>query len=277
MHTNYIPAFFALLCSYSINTPAFFTNTLTDTIASWLPLSLIAREEEQSSHEIPLSAQGTVSVSLERGNVTVETWNKEQVMLQIVKHARSAQELTALTIQIESADESCTIKATQPERFTAIDITIMVPRTIATHICIQYEGNILISQATRVNNLYTAQGIITIHALQSCAIQARAEVGTIEAICELWNASSALLLTAPRGSVSLSLPEHTAARLDISSVKYPIHCALPITFDTVTMPLTPAAWDTLMKNITGVLGTEETAAPITIYAYKKITIQDIQH
>lgn len=255
----------------AILTTAHSLDAVFSDVTSWLPTSLVARQSEQSSEEYRLRPRATIELSLVRGSVKVETWNKPFAVVNIVKHGRSAEELAETSLVVDATPAKLLLNSNQPHAQSLIDISLVVPADTSVSVSVNEQGSITIVSAPRTLKLHTQHGEITGTTYTDGAIQANTEQGSIIITCEAFSPTSSLLCTAPQGTITLYLPPMVQARLEAKSQRASVLSQLPITFDAFTTKLEKNTWKQLQKKVKGLLG--EGDAPITLTARGTIFIK----
>lgn len=244
------------------------------TPANWLTTSILAREEEQASYEYTLQPKSKINLEITTGNITLESWGKQQVVVQVTKHARTREELANNPLAIKNDPKSLVISTIPEYQHIITDVAIMVPGNAAVTILINQAGDCIASSAPRTLKIHTMAGTIDVTTHTDGNINAATENGSIQLICEAFSPESSLMLSAPRGGITLSLPPLVSARLDAVSQRGTILSPhFPIIFDSFTSKLEKNSWKQLQKKAKGYIGEKESEAPITLLAQKNIIIR----
>jgi hypothetical protein len=233
-------------------------------VTSWLPTSFVARQEEQTSEEYRLRPRSSIELSLIRGSVKLETWNKPFAIVNVVKHGRSTEELSSTKLIVNSTPTQLIINAEQPYVQSLIDISLVVPADVSANITISEQGSITIVSAPRNLILHTHHGEINATTYTDGSVKANTDQGSITITCEAFSPTSSLLCTAPQGAITLYLPPLAQARIEARSQKASIQSQIPIIFDSFTTKLEKNTWKQLQRQVKGTLGEGE--APITLSA-----------
>jgi hypothetical protein len=241
-------------------------------ISTWLPTSLVARQEEKSSTEYRVGPRAVVDINLHHGSIKIETWNKPFVVVNITKNARTPEELTATSIKVEHSELKLTLNAEQPPQ-TLLHTSLIVPATATVTVKIE-TGPITVISAPRHLTAHTESGTIDITTYTDGSIKAQTEKGDVTITCEGFSPSSSLFATAPRGAITAKVPPTTKAHINARSIKGTIKSQLPITFDPFTTAIGKNTWKELQRNIKGTFGDGDAVAPITLSAYGNIIIME---
>ncbi len=243
----------------------------------WLTTSLLARETEQISHEYTVQSRAKIDVEIIKGNITLESWGKQQIVVQITKYARTREELMSDPLTIQHDPKRLSIKAVPDYKHIITDITIMVPGNTTIEIHISQEGDCYASSTPRIATIHTISGDIDITTHTDGNIKATTEHGSIKLDCEAFSPESSIMLSAPHGSLTVGLPPLVNARLDALSQRGIILSPdFPIIFDSFTSTLEKNSWKQLQKKAKGYIGLKESEAPITLMAQKNIMIRSIE-
>lgn len=246
-------------------------HTIRSDVTSWLPTSLVARQEEQSSEEYRLRPRSSIEFSLLRGSIKLETWNKPFAVVNVVKHGRSVEELAATKLIVDPTPTKLIIRSEQPHAQSLIDVSLVVPADASVSVSITEQGSITIISAPRTLTLHTQHGDINVTTYTDGSIKANTEQGSINITCEAFSPTSSILCTAPQGTITLNVPPMIQARLEARSQKASVISQLPITFDSFTTKLEKNTWKQLQRQVKGTLG--EGDAPITLSARGTIFIK----
>lgn len=243
-------------------------------LGNWLTTSLIAREEEQCTYEYTMRPKATVNIAIITGNITIESWGKPHVMVQLTKHARTREELLPNPLEIIHDQQSLKIHAIPTYKHIITNITLMVPGTATVTVNIEEQGDCNIPAAPRNLTIHTQSGEITAVTHLDGNINATTENGSIYLTCEAFSTISSVMLAAPRGSITLGLPTFVQARVEAHSQRGAVLSQFPITFDPFTAKLDKNSWKQLQKKVKGTIGMSgEGEAPITLNARNTIAIK----
>jgi hypothetical protein len=241
-------------------------------ISTWLPTSLVARQEEKSSTEYRVGPRAVIDVTIPRGSVKIETWNKPFVMVNLTKNARTPEELAATGIRVEHSELKLTLKGEQSPQ-TLLHLSLIVPATATVTISTDI-GPITIVSAPRNVTARTKSGNIEATTHTDGSINTHTENGNITITCEGFSSSSSLFVTAPDGAILVKVPSTTKARLNARSDRGTVKSQLPITIDSFTTKVGKNTWRELQRNIKGTIGDGDAVAPITLSAHGNIVIME---
>lgn len=245
---------------------------LTITSSGWMPSFMSGlKHTNQTSKSFTLPKQGTLALQQARGTITIETWNKPTAMIHITTHARTPEELKAITLihEINGTELALTLK--QPDTASTIETKLIVPHGAAVEVNITELGNFMVKQSPRKLSATTKKGAISINSKQDSTIRAQSDHGNIEVTCNIFPATSSLMLTARYGGVTLTIPMNTNAHINASSKRGPIISKeIPVTLDPYTITLTKESWKQIAKSIQGTLG--DGGGRITIDAFGRVVI-----
>lgn len=170
------------------------------------------------------------------GNVTIRTWDKDEIKVEGEKSAATEDELKQIDLQIELSDTSARLKVKLPKRSGWFGNTIRAG--------VHFE--IMVPASTRLEHVSCVNSSVKLDGLRG-AVVARSVNGRIEAANLAGDAdlhtvngrveASFAEVTAGRkysletvnGSVQVRMPKQAGLDVDISTVNGGIDCSLPIT------------------------------------------------
>jgi DUF4097 and DUF4098 domain-containing protein YvlB len=180
-----------------------------------------AREEFHQTYS--LSANGRVELSNVNGDVNISAWDTNQVKVDAVKHARSADRLNECKIVVDAQPDSIRIETKYPESWfgshdnsATVDYTIKVPRGARLDKVSAVNGNMVITEVaggvhgSAVNGSVKATEIGGPIDLSSVNSTVQATVATA--------ASKDIRLHSVNGRVSLTVPSDTQAEVNAKTV-----------------------------------------------------------
>src|SRR6266704_1686141 len=113
------------------------------TIANLTPLAVIlgalsafaAQDVREEFHQnYPLNKAGKIFLENVNGNVHVVTWDRDEVKLDAVKHAKKQEQLDEVKIEVDAKADTIRIKTKYPDsrksrnNSTSVDYTLTVPK-----------------------------------------------------------------------------------------------------------------------------------------------------
>ncbi len=182
-----------------------------------------AREEqrEEFHQTYPLAAKGRVSLKNINGDVRITAWDRNEVKIDAIKHARTAERLADIAIKIDAAPESIRIKTEYPEnRFHndpgGVDYALTVPRTASLDTIELVNGGLDIQSVAGDVRASSVNGHVRARWL-SGEVKISTVNGLLEATFEPKERQSISLDTV-NGSLVLALPPDASADLRASTV-----------------------------------------------------------
>ena len=191
--------------------------------------------------------QGEVSVSNTNGNITVESWDRDQVQIHAEIEVRSnnrgrAEEfMEKVRIKVERgsgrieispdyphSDDSGLIQAlfgnSKPN--VKVDFEIKVPKNVELH-AKSVNGRVFVSGIDGVADLSTTNGQINAEQMGD-AVNAHSTNGGIHVEIERYRSKHDISLHTVNGGIELSLPGDIDADINLSTVNGGIHTDYPV-------------------------------------------------
>lgn len=186
-----------------------------------------------------LDADGTVSVENVNGEIKVLTWDKNEILIEGTKRAKTEEELELIELEIDLTDSNASIRARLPKRPDggwfgggnvrgSVDFKVTVPESVTLRNVKTVNGSVLIEGvrgsvvASSVNGPVEANGL---------GADARMETvnGPVRASFAAVPAGADLEFKSVNGPVVVRLPEDLGAVVDASVVNGDIHTDFPLT------------------------------------------------
>jgi len=176
------------------------------------------REEFHQTY--PLTRQGRVHLENVNGNVHIVTWDREEVKVDAVKHAKKQEHLDEVKIDIDAKSDRIRIKTKYPDSWarrnknnsTSVDYTLTMPsqsrldKISAVNGGIQIENVIGDVEANSVNGPVTATGLAGKVELSSVNGPVKGSFAEVK---------KAISLKSVNGSVTVTVPPE--ANADVSA------------------------------------------------------------
>src|SRR3989442_10902827 len=98
---------------------------------------LAAKEVREEFHQTyPFDKQGKVHLENVNGNVRIVTWDREEIKVDAIKHAKKQEHLDEVKIDIDAKSDRIRVKTNYPDsktrrsknNSTSVDYTLTVPR-----------------------------------------------------------------------------------------------------------------------------------------------------
>ena len=188
---------------------------------------------EEFHQSYPLTATGRVSIANINGNVHISAWDRNEVKVDAVKRAYSAQRLSEVTIDVTNSADSVVIKTKYPERDqnfdsrtrennpASIEYTLTVPRGASIAGAELVNGSLDIDgvkgdvRASLVNGAVKAAGLAGEVKLSTVNGPQEINVATLDE-------AKGVTLNSVNGSIVLIVPSGANAQVRASTVHGPI-------------------------------------------------------
>ena len=188
---------------------------------------VMADETEKFEQTYSLSANGRVSVSNVNGSITIETWDNNQVKLEVVKTADSKERLAEAEIKIDAKPDAFSVETNygNAQRNSGnwnnakieVEYRLTVPRNAVLNEIEAVNGSISISNAYNLTKASAVNGGIKASNLRGTAILSTVN-GTVEADFDQLQTGSKISLNTVNGTVNLIIPSDANATLRADSV-----------------------------------------------------------
>lgn len=205
-----------------------------------LALVAIARADEYSFKEpftrtAPFNAGGELTLSNVNGNVTIKTWDKNEILVEGEKSARTDEELKLIELTIDLSPAHAEIKAHLTKRpghwnntiRAAVRFTITVPVTAVLERIETVNSNIKIESVRGAVHAQTVNGGITATGLAADA-RLRSVNGRIHVDFAAVATGKKISLNTVNGGIVATLPKDAGVTLHTSVVNGSVDCAFPI-------------------------------------------------
>jgi len=241
---------------------------------------------------------GSIMIHAENGSITVRSaWNNKKIQLRAIKRASTEKELSYLSINdSKRSDKQLTLSTRytgESKHPGCIDYVLMVPNN--TNLRLETENGVIKVSNTRgplwattntgaieaesvqgsiaatskkngaitltaikgVINASTHHGSINIIDAQS-AIKAHTKTGAIVINAPRITPHTPIDVTSNNGSITLNIPEKSHIRLHAKTDNGTVTTTCPITLDPVTTAINESSWQSMKKEISGIIGTGTT-------------------
>lgn len=183
---------------------------------------VMADETERFEQTYALNPTGRVAVSNINGSITIDTWDNNQVRLEVVKTADSKERFDDVEIKIDSTPDSLTI-ATKYDRLKnqnnwnrngklLIDYRLTVPRSAVLDAIETINGTVSVVNATNVTRAKSINGQVKATNLRGTAELGTVN-GTVTADFDQLAGSGRIALNTVNGQVNLTVPSDINATL----------------------------------------------------------------
>lgn len=242
------------------------------------------KKTESFSKDYATTATPTITITLDSGSVTVDSWEQNTVALRVKKQGSEESikntkiivkpDQTGNTIAFsthtpsEEAGARTDFFITVPEKTEALTITtnkgsidiedVAGALTVSTQL-----GNIAIKNAHKKINAASMNGTISIKNARGF-IEAHAHKGSIDIRQKTLLPETSMLLDVLTGNVTIALPRNAQALLAAQTGTGTVTSEHAITLDQKTMKLNKDTWNECKKEAHGTLGKNEKKATITV-------------
>jgi DUF4097 and DUF4098 domain-containing protein YvlB len=180
-----------------------------------------AREEFHQTYS--LAANGRVELANVNGDVNISAWDANQVKVDAVKHARSADGLSGCKIVVDAQPDSIRIETKYPEHWfgshdspATVDYTIKVPRGARLDKISAVNGNMVITGVMGGVHGSAVNGNV-----QATEVGGPIDLSSVNSTVEATLATTAskdIRLHSVNGRVSLTVPSDTQAEVNAKTV-----------------------------------------------------------
>jgi DUF4097 and DUF4098 domain-containing protein YvlB len=212
-------------------------------VAAGLLATSIARADSYSYKESftrggAFSATGSVSLENVNGNVDIRTWDKNEILIEGEKSAKTEEELKAIDLTIDLSDNRAAIKVRLPKRSGgwfggnnvrgAVRFTLTVPATANLDRISTVNSGVTLEGVRGKANIETVNGGIRATNVGGSA-HLETVNGRITADLDHVAASQSLHFETVNGSVNINLPKDAGVALRTSVVNGRVSCDFPLT------------------------------------------------
>lgn len=202
--------------------------------AAFLAFSAQAKVTREATQSFPLSFSGVISVKNMNGEVTITTWDKNEVTLETLTTGKEQADLDRTRVVAEVKDDVLTI-ATELDKGgllgsvqSSVRYRLQVPAGVSLKAIRTTNGGINVSGVRGSVELFTTNGGITAKGLASDAILTTTN-GSISAEVASVAAMRSLSIKTTNGGVVLTLPKDASAKLQARTTNGDISVAQPLT------------------------------------------------
>jgi len=194
-------------------------------------------ESEKFSHSYPLPANGTLRLSNINGSVEITAWDKNEVLVEAEKSAKTAEDLARIHIEVDPSSDRVTVKTVHDKTGFLFS---NVRGEVRYHLTVP--AGATLEKISSVNSTVTVSGVHGPVTLETVNGSIRASDLSSDAKLETVNGSirAQFAAVAPSGHISvesvngscdLTLPADAGAHVDLSSVNGSTSCDFPITLE----------------------------------------------
>lgn len=182
---------------------------------------------------VPLTANGSVSLSNINGNVEITGWERNEVQIDAVKSASDQQKLDNMKIEVDASSSSVEIETKFPEHMInnnpgSVQYTLHVPQNAHIDKINLVNGSLTARKLTNEINASLVNGKI-----QAADLTGEADLATVNGgIDAAYNSLKdvrEIKLKSVNGAITLTLPPSPNADVDASVVNGSISTDFPLT------------------------------------------------
>lgn len=212
-------------------------------------------KEEITTHEQTLTSGSHISVLNKKGNITIKTWNKNKLLIEMAKRG-SEEELKLTKVETLYTKDGASIKTVplKTDRLCTVDYTLIVPQTAILSTVQTEKGSISIKNvSTAGTRAHTEYGTVALDAVTN-SVQASTKHGSITIHAQNLKPTDKIVALAERGSIELELPAATNATLYARTEKGSVTSEHPVTMEPRTLKVSQATLSELKRDVRGTLG-----------------------
>ena len=212
------------------STLAFIAVTL---LALLTAMPAVAEVTQEFHTTVPLSANGTISLSNINGDVEITGWSRNDVQIDALKTARDQQRLDEARIEVNATSDSVEIETRYPSHrinndAASVHYTLHVPQNARIDKVNLVNGALDVQKVTGEINASLVNGKLRASDLEGTADLATVN-GSIEADYNSLNNVREIKLKSVNGAVDLRLPQSPNADVSASTVNGGISTDFPLT------------------------------------------------
>lgn len=219
--------------------------------------SLWTSNKETVSKKQILTPDSTFRIENTRGNITIKTWQKNELVLEAVKKG-SPESIAATSITTKYTENGASVKTVQADSQTkcSVDYTVLIPHTATITLAHTDHGNITIKNIDQPAKVQTYKGSIICQNITN-SVHANTRSGDIKIHAKKLNKSHKVLAISGKGNIKLKLPPKTPASLYAKAQRGKVSSDHAVTLAQRPIKITNKAMANLRKDIQGKLGSVE--------------------
>ena len=190
-----------------------------------------------SSQTDPIDPQGRIQIDDTNGSISIKTWARPEVSIQVEKRASSEDYLKEIKVEINSDAHSLAIKTTFPHHpFSwlwnwgeggSVHLVLMVPESVNLDDIVLVNGGITIEGVHGSVEVHTVNGALQVTGLRNGGKLSTVN-GAIHAEVAALAPDGHLHLSTVNGAILVKLARDANASIDASTVNGGTSCELPI-------------------------------------------------
>jgi hypothetical protein len=192
---------------------------------------------ESYSETHPLDARGSVRIDDTNGSITIRTWARPEVSIQVEKRAGSEERLKEIQVEIESTPQALSVRTIFPHHFLGwlwnsgdggqVRLVLTLPESVDLDHLTMVNGTITIEGVHGLVDARTVNGGIKATGLGDEADLSTVN-GSIHAEAAALGSSGRLHLTTINGSIAVLLGKGANATFSATTINGGTSCELPI-------------------------------------------------
>jgi hypothetical protein len=194
------------------------------------------RDASEQTH--PLDPHGIVRIDNTNGAITIKTWDRPEVSIQVEKRASSEDYLKEIQVEIDSDPHSLSIKTILPHHLLSwiwnwggsqgeVRLELTVPATVDLNDIHSVNGAVTIDGVHGAVEAHTVNGAINVMGARDNAELSTVN-GAIHAEVTAFGPSGHLHFSTINGAVTILVPKEANATIDFSTINGSTSCQLPI-------------------------------------------------
>jgi DUF4097 and DUF4098 domain-containing protein YvlB len=176
---------------------------------------------EEFHQNYPLDKAGKVSLENVNGNVNVVTWDRDEVQVDAVKHAKKQEHLDEVKIEVDAKADSIRVKTKYPDgrksrnNSTSVDYTLTVPKQSNLAKVSTVNGGVEIENVSGDVEIHSVNGPVSATGLAN-----EAELSSVNGAVKasFSEVRKDISLKSVNGSVTVAVPKGTDADLSASTL-----------------------------------------------------------
>lgn len=193
--------------------------------------------KEPVTRSASFSAQGKVILHNVNGNITVESWDKNEIAIEGEKSAKTDEELKLIDLAIDLTEDRAEITVKLPKRGgifgqntirAAVSFNIRVPATASLDRINTVNSSVTIAGIQGGSRVETVNGQIDARALTG-VVKFSTVNGQIHATLSKVSEGQDLSFKTVNGNMNIRLPADAGFSVKASVVNGDIHCEFPLT------------------------------------------------
>jgi hypothetical protein len=192
---------------------------------------------DASTQTHPLDPHGTVRIDNANGPITIKTWSRPEVSIEIEKRASSEDYLKEIEVEIDADPQSLAIKTTFPHHLLSwlwnggnqgeVRLVLTVPESVELNAIRSVNGTITIDGVHGAVEAHTVNGAMRVTGAKE-NVELSTINGAIRAELTALGSGGHLHFSTINGAVTVLLPKSADATIDVSTINGGTSCELPL-------------------------------------------------